>query len=278
MFVEFFKKPDRIHACASVATLQQRERWTRHPPGVVFTYPEDIDSDDQDSFMQPLIHMYYSNNKEDGNGDSPRKYLYSETTRDTVHPSEIYIKEPTSAHSPGTSLEPSVPTREDNKGSLDLGDIMKYPKGSDLPIFATLEECTKESPWGDTWNICILGKDQWLKAGEDLLTPTEIPSKIPINLEEVEKDMIISNLTREDMAKLCSTGYLLVQYEREILVWHHRLNQCSLKSLLRLYSRVIITNNLSKVKKLPPVWNHRVLKASAWADLSGNLPIPDQDP
>ena len=38
----------------------------------------------------------------------------------------------------------------------------------------------------------------------------------------------------------------------ELPVWHHRLNHCSLKYLLRLSKRGIIIKNLSKVKKLPP--------------------------
>ena len=37
MFLEFFKEPDRIHACVVVATPQQRERWTRQPPGTLVT-------------------------------------------------------------------------------------------------------------------------------------------------------------------------------------------------------------------------------------------------
>ena len=54
------------------------------------------------------------------------------------------------------------------------------------------------------------------------------------------------------MAKLCSTKYLLVRYDRECLVCHHSLKYFSFKSLLRLYKRVVIPSNLSNVRKLPP--------------------------
>ena len=43
----------------------------------------------------------------------------------------------------------------------------------------------------------------------------------------MDKDAIGDNIKREDMDKLWSTKDLLVQDEREILVWHHRLNHCS---------------------------------------------------
>ena len=64
--------------------------------------------------------------------------------------------------------------------------ITRHHKVSDPPIFSTLEESTKEDPWGDTWKPKILGQDRILEAGEYLLTPTEIPSQIPTNLEEVK--------------------------------------------------------------------------------------------
>ena len=54
------------------------------------------------------------------------------------------------------------------------------------------------------------------------------------------------------MAKLWSTKDLLRWDKREILFWHHRLNHCSLKSLLGLSKRGVILKKLVKVKKLPP--------------------------
>ena len=76
-------------------------------------------------------------------------------------------------------------------------DIRRYQKGSDSPIFSTIEERTKEAPWGDTWKIRILGQDKSLEAGEDLLTLTRSPSQISTNLEELDKDSILSELMSE---------------------------------------------------------------------------------
>ena len=94
-------------------------------------------------------------------------------------------------------------------GNLTPKDIVRYQKDSYPPIFATIQERTKEAPWGDTWKIRIWGQYKSLQVGEDLLTPTESPPKIPTNLEELEKYEVGANLTREDMAKLWSTEQLL---------------------------------------------------------------------
>ena len=80
--------------------------------------------------------------------------------------------------------------------------IVIYQKGTYLPIFYTLDERTKEVPWGDTWKIRILGQDKSLEAGKDLLTLIKSPLYFPTNLEEVEKDTLGYNLNREDMTKL----------------------------------------------------------------------------
>ena len=87
-------------------------------------------------------------------------------------------------------------------GILDLKDIVRYQKGSDPPILATLEERTKEAPLGVTYKIRILVQYKSLEAGEDLLTPTKIPSQTPTNLDKVEKYMVVAELMREDMDKL----------------------------------------------------------------------------
>ena len=50
-----------------------------------------------------------------------------------------------------------------------------------------------------------------------------------------------------------STEDLLVQYDRGILVWHHRLNHCIFKYLLRIFKRLIISRKIRKVIKLPRV-------------------------
>ena len=72
-------------------------------------------------------------------------------------------------------------------------------------------------------------------------------------MEEVDKDAIGYELTREDMAKLCSTKYLLGGYERDLLVWHHKMNYCSLKSPLRISNRVIIPRKLRNIRTPPLV-------------------------
>ena len=66
---------------------------------------------------------------------------------------------------------------------------------------------------------------------------TKIPSEIPTNLEEVDKDAVGADLTRDNMANMWSTEEMLGRDEKELLVWQHRMNHCSLKSLLRLYKR-----------------------------------------
>ena len=111
-------------------------------------------------------------------------------------------------------------------GNLSPKDIVRYHKGSDPPRFSNLEERTKVSPWGDTWNIWLLGQDKNLEAGEYLLTTTKIPSQIPTILEKVNKDAIGSKLMGEKISKLWSTEYLLGQNQRKLLVWNHRLNHC----------------------------------------------------
>ena len=138
-------------------------------------------------------------------------------------------------------------------GHLDPKYIVRYQKGSDPPRFATLKERTKEAPWGDTCKIWIWGQDNSLGSGEDLLTLTKIPSQIPTNLEEVDKDAVGANLATENMANLWSTDELLGQDDREILVWNHSLKHCYLKSLLILSKRKMILRNLSKVIELPLV-------------------------
>ena len=109
-------------------------------------------------------------------------------------------------------------------GHLAPKYIVRYQKGSDPPVFSTLEEHTKEAPWVDIWIIRIWGQDNILEAGEDLLTPNNIPSQIPTNLEEVEKETVGAELTRKYMAKLWSSEEPLVREDMEILVWHHSLN------------------------------------------------------
>ena len=94
-------------------------------------------------------------------------------------------------------------------GHLSPTEIVRYQKGSDPPRSSTLEERTKDDPWGDTCKIRIWGQGKILEAREDLLTLTESPYQIPTNLEEVDKDAVGSELTREDVDNLWSTEDLL---------------------------------------------------------------------
>ena len=115
----------------------------------------------------------------------------------TPEPGPQPTKEPALEPDSDTLSEPSSPTREDTIGHLSPKDILRYQKGSYPPRFATLEERTKEAPCGVTWKIRILGQDKSLEAGEDLLTLTRSPSQISTNLEELDKDSILSELMSE---------------------------------------------------------------------------------
>ena len=81
-------------------------------------------------------------------------------------------------------------------GPLPPKGIVMYHKGSYRTISATIEERNKEDPWGDTWKTKILGQDESLEAGEDLLTPTKIPYQISTHLEGADKDAVGDKLMR----------------------------------------------------------------------------------
>ena len=121
--------------------------------------------------------------------------------------------------------------------NISSGEIVRSHKGSDPPRFVTLEENTKEFPWVDTCKIRYLFQDESLEAGKDLLTLTNNPSQIPTNLEEVENEAVGDDLTRDYMENIWSIEDLLGRYEREILVWYHRLNYFYFKSIFRLSKR-----------------------------------------
>ena len=80
--------------------------------------------------------------------------------------------------------------REGYTGNLSPKDIVRYQKESYTPTLSTLEERNEEAPWEETYKICILGQDESLEPGEDLISPTKSPSQIPTNLEEVYKDEV----------------------------------------------------------------------------------------
>ena len=63
------------------------------------------------------------------------------------------------------------------------------------------------------------------------------------------------------MAKLWSTKDILGWYNMNLLVWHHKLNHCSFKSLIRLSKRGVIPRNISRIRKLPPFFAYIFLKS-----------------
>ena len=113
--------------------------------------------EDKDSLMPPLIYS------EDSNNDySLRNPPPVEPTLEPGPPSEKTTEEPTSEPDSDALSEPSVPMREDTMGHLSPKDIVRYQKVSYPPMFATLEERTKEAPWIYTCKIRILGQDKRL--------------------------------------------------------------------------------------------------------------------
>ena len=124
---------------------------------------------------------------------------------------------------------------------------------SDQSQFATLEEQIKDSSWGDTQKIRILGQEETLESEEDLLNANESPLQPPANLEGVENYVVGSGINREDTSKMLSIKDLLVWDEREILFWHHILNHCTLKYLIIWSNTGIIPRNISKSRPPPCV-------------------------
>ena len=71
----------------------------------------------------------------------------------------------------------------------------------------------------------------------------------------MDKDVVGSELTREDMDKLWSTEELLGGDKREILFFHHRLIHFTFKSLLRLTRKEITHRKIKRVRTPPtPMW------------------------
>ena len=48
-------------------------------------------------------------------------------------------------------------------------------------------------------------QDESLEVGEDLINPTDIPSQLTTNLEDMDKDSVGAKLTRKDMENLWLT-------------------------------------------------------------------------
>ena len=68
-------------------------------------------------------------------------------TLDPGLPSKKPTEETTSEPNYDALSEYYTPTREGYMGHLAPQYTMRYQKGSDPPIFFTLEECTKEDLW-----------------------------------------------------------------------------------------------------------------------------------
>ena len=197
------------------------------PVELWFTETEDSESDDEYRVMPPLIYPEDYDEEEDDPHESPNYLTFTGTTPEPEPPGKKPTNEPTFEDNSDSLSGPSAPTKEFYMGNLSPREIVIYQKGSYPPRFVTLEELTKEDLWGDTCKIRILGQYKSLEAVEDLLNPTKSPSPIPTNLEDVDKDVLGDDLTKEDMEELWSTKDLLGRDEREILFWHHRLNHCS---------------------------------------------------
>ena len=103
--------------------------------------------------MPQLIYPEYSKDKEEDPNESLSDRITTDPTPEPGPPSEKSTEEPISEPDSDTLSHPYVPTREISMRHLSPGDIVRYQKGSDPPIFSTLEERTKEDPWGDTSKI-----------------------------------------------------------------------------------------------------------------------------
>ena len=111
---------------------------------------EDSDSDDEYSMIPLLIFPEESDNKEDEPRESPSDLHSMDPALELGPPSEKPTKEVASEPNSDALSEPSISTRRGYMGHLAPGYIMRYHKVSYPPRFFTLEECTKEDPWGDT--------------------------------------------------------------------------------------------------------------------------------
>ena len=136
--------------------------------------------------MPSIIYPDDSNNEKDYTREASSDPPSTDSTSEPGTPIEKATEEPTSETDSDVLSEPSAPMGEGSMGHLSPGDILRHHKGSDPPIFATIEERTNEASWGDVWKIRILGQEKSLESGEDLLTPTNITSPIITKLYEVE--------------------------------------------------------------------------------------------
>ena len=62
------------------------------------------------------------------------------------------------------------------------GGMVKYLTGGLIHQFNILKDFTKGYVWGENCKILILGQEETLVVGEELLNPIKITSQLPNNL------------------------------------------------------------------------------------------------
>ena len=88
--------------------------------------------------------------------------------------------------------------------------------------------------------------------GEDILTPTKIPSPLTTNLKNIEIEVVRADLEREYIDKLWCINYFLGEYKMEILLWKNSRNHFTFNIFVRLSKRFIIPKNIINIRNLPP--------------------------
>ena len=142
--------------------------------------------------MHPLIYLEDSEKNGDDPHESPSNPNYVDNTPEFGTPSKKNTKEPTSELDSYALSETSAPTREVYMGHPTpriRSTQIYHPRGAH-----------QGGSLGIHPENCILVQYKILEAVEDLLTPTKSPHQIPTNLEEMYKDAVGADLTREDMA------------------------------------------------------------------------------
>ena len=127
MFVDIFKKLDKIISSPEVATLHQREEFNHWPHHTVVTDIEDINLDDEDRIISPLI---YPEESDDEDYDPPPRQplgpckslihpTFTDPTPEPGPPIRKPTNEPTLEPKPDDSSENSAPT-----GGYSIGNLL----------------------------------------------------------------------------------------------------------------------------------------------------------
>ena len=91
-----------------------------------------------------------------------------------------------------------------------------------------------------------------LEVIEYLLTPTKTPPQPRNNMDDVYRNLVKAKIMRKEMSKLWSYKEILVQDKRGILIWYHRMKQCTSKNITSLSNKGVITKNTINTRNLPP--------------------------